>query len=86
MMFCSELGVRYPDPSNRICNLVKDYEDWSGPLPTDYIKNLNQIIYDDACVVPLEHFGPQWILSDNINSDLFPSTVETPLFELIELK
>lgn len=86
MMFCSNLGVRYPDPSNRICALVKAYEDWSGPLPTEYIKNLNQIIYDDACVIPLEHFGPQWILSDNVNTDSFPSTVETPLFEAIEIK
>jgi len=86
MMFCTKLGVCYPDPSGRICNLVEKFDSNPNFDFNDYIKEFNQTLYDDATVIPLRHFGSTWILSDLIDPQSFPATVETPLFESLRMK
>lgn len=86
MMFCTKLGVSFPDPSGRICNLVSKQDSEPEKITFDYVKEFNQALYDDASVIPLEHFGTTWILSDLIDRDSFPPTVDTPLFESLRFK
>lgn len=86
MMFCTKLGVSYPDPSGRICKLVYDYDANPHSIDSKYVKEFNQALYDDASVIPIEHYGTTWILSDKIDPMSFPATVETPLFERIRIK
>jgi len=86
MVFCSNLGVSYPDPSGRICNLVKKQDLLGGPITQEYIAEFNQILADDAVVIPLMHFGFSWYLSEKIDPATFPPTVFSPLFESIHFK
>lgn len=86
MMFCTKLGVCYPDPSGRICNLVSKQDTNPENISNEYIKEFNQALYDDASVIPLEHYGTTWILSNKIDGESFPPTVDTPLFESLRLK
>jgi len=86
MMFCTNLGVNFPDPSGRICKLVKKYDGIEGPLSEEYISTFNQILYDDACVIPLDHFGREFFISKNINPNSFPVTADHPLFDYLELE
>jgi len=86
MMFCSKLGVNFPDPSGRICNLVKKQDQRGGPITQEYISEFNQILAEDAVVIPLMHFGITWHLSEKIDPATFPPTVVSPLFESIHFK
>jgi hypothetical protein len=86
MMFCTKLGVCYPDPSGRICNLVTKYEENPNLSIEEYIKEFNQTLYDDASVIPVEHYSQIWIISDKIDPTSLPATVEIPMFESIRIK
>lgn len=86
MMFCTKLGVCFPDPSGRICDLVSKQDLDPENITPEYVNVFNQALYDDASVVPLEHFGTTWILSNRIDGASFPPTVDTPLFESLRLK
>lgn len=86
MIFCSNLGVSYPDPSGRICELTKQIENNLGPVTQEQISKFNQILYEDASVIPLAHYGTKWIVSPEIDPSSFASTVISPLFEHIKLK
>lgn len=86
MMFCTNLGVSYPDPSGRICDLVSKQDRIGGAITKEYIKEFNQILYDDASVIPLQNYNFVWYLSDEIDPTSFPPTAEHPLFEKIKLK
>lgn len=86
MMFCSTLGVSYPDPSGRLCNLISESEKQIEPISSEYIKSFNQILYEDASVIPLEHYGTVWILSRHMDEANFPATISMPLFETLRLK
>lgn len=86
MMFCTNLGVRYPDPSGKICSLVDEYDRLEKPIDETYIRRFNQALYDDACVIPLYHFGKKWIISSTIDEETFTPTIEIPRFEDIKIK
>lgn len=86
MVFCSKLGVSYPDPSGRICSLVKKQDKLGGSISQEYISEFNQILADDAVVIPLMHYGANWFLSEKIDPATFPPTVVSPLFESIYFK
>lgn len=86
MMFCTDLGVSYPDPSGRICSLVKKQEEIGGPISEEYIKEFNQILYEDSSVIPLQNLSFVWYISPEIDPMSFPPTAEHPLFEKLKLK
>jgi len=86
MMFCSNLGVGFPDPSGRICKLVDKYKDIVGPLPIEYTKEFNQILYEDACVIPLVHSGHAFLLSKNINLNSLSPLSDNLLVDYLELE
>lgn len=86
MMFCTNMGVTFPDPSHRICQLVKDNEKADLPITQKYIDDFNGIIRDDACVIPLFHKGDKWLATKDIDPTSIPSIVVHPRFESIRLK
>lgn len=81
MMFCSKLGISFPDPSGKICELVENYN--YGDDIAEYIRKFNQILFDDAVVIPIKHFGMKWFISERIDLASFPPTNVSPLFEKI---
>ena len=86
MMFCSNLGVCYPDPSGRICNIVSRQDEVGGPIPKEYIEEFNQSLYDDAAVIPLTHFGTHWFVSNDIDLTTLPPSTGIFHFEGIRQK
>lgn len=86
MMFCSNLGVCFPDPSGRICKLVAQQDQIGGPIPPDYIKEFNQAVYEDSVVIPLTHFGSHWLASPHIDLKTLPPSSGIFHFEGIRLK
>ncbi|WP_413289898.1 ABC transporter substrate-binding protein [Bdellovibrio sp. HCB337] len=86
MMFCSNLGVCYPDPSGRICKVVDAQDRNGGPIPQAYISEFNQALYDDASVIPLTHFGTHWLASSDIDLKTLPPNSGIFHFEGIRLK
>lgn len=86
MMFATKLGVCFPDPSGRITKLVEEGEANPLALTPDYYERFNQILYEDAIVIPFLHFGPRWLMSDSVDPESFSSTIVAPLFEDIRIK
>ena len=86
MMFCSDIGVGFPDPSGRVCALVRKFERSENKILENYTKELYEILDDDAVVVPLFHASPQWLYSKDIDlSNVTPLSL-VPRFDLIEIK
>lgn len=82
MMFCSRLGVSFPDPSGRICKLAGNLSDRSFETS----KSFEKFVAEDATVIPLFHSSFSWIASKDINMDRFSPTANLIRFDLIELE
>ena len=62
MMFCSKLGVSFPDINQSVCNLTTEFEE--GRLdPATYSQRFEEIVEREAVVVPLYHHGRLWLLT-----------------------
>lgn len=86
MMFCTKLGINYPDPSGRICELVSEGIASSKGIDESFIKQFNQIIYDDAVVIPIQHHSYKWFVTNDIDPKSLPPTTLYPQFELIRTR
>jgi hypothetical protein len=86
IMFCSNLGVRFPDPSNRICRLVQEYEKKGLEFDDDYIERFYETLFDDAVIVPFFNFGLTWYYSKNISLDGVSPISDFPRFELLKVR
>jgi hypothetical protein len=82
MMFCSRLGVSFPDPSGNICKLTENMNDRSN----DTAEKFEKVVYDDAAVNPLFHSAFSWIVSDDLGMDRFSPTANLIRFEAVQIK
>ncbi|MBF0365302.1 MAG: hypothetical protein HQK50_07000 [Oligoflexia bacterium] len=85
MIFCSDLGVSYPDPYNKLGSLTKLYEEGKIDL-ADFQQQFNRIYREDSAVLPVLHSGPIWFVSKEINLNNDNGRIYTPRFDLIEVK
>ena len=68
MMWCTKMGVSFFDVSKKICKLTKSYDQKDNlKIDATYISTLNQIIEDDATVLPIAVFGDYFYISDDID-------------------
>jgi hypothetical protein len=86
MMFCSNLGVSFPDPQGHICSIVKDYELYKIKSNVEYQKRMSEQLENDAIVVPLAHYGYSWLVERSISEKSFGKTVNVPRFDLMEIE
>ena len=88
MMFCSKLGVDFPDPSGRICKLVEEYQgrDLSPEETQKFGERFEEIVDDDACVIPFIHRGQNWLYSDDLDLSLISPNMSFPDLQLIKIK
>lgn len=90
MMWCSNMGISFPDFKGTMCNLVNDYSDRNiFEIDIDYQKRFNQIIEDDATVIPLFNRGQSYLVSESINLsniDQLQAVIYFNLLEVIEDK
>lgn len=84
MMFCTNLGISFPDPSKRLCALVAEYE--GRDADADFESRFNRILVEDAAVFPLFHARDRWLVSDHIDLETMPTSIIHPLFEKIRFK
>ena len=51
-----------------------------------FINNFNQILYEDAVIIPIQHLSSKWFVTNDIDPMSLPKTVIYPQFELIRTK
>jgi MarR-like DNA-binding transcriptional regulator SgrR of sgrS sRNA len=86
MMFCTKLGINFPDPSGKICDLVSKGISSSQEINQDFINEFNQILYDDSVVIPIQHHSDKWFVTNDIDPKSMPPTTLYPQFELIRTR
>jgi hypothetical protein len=85
MMFCSKMGVSFPDPSGRICDLVDSYSESGKTVDRDYIQSLDDAIASDGAVIPLFHSGYSWFVGRDISTESFNATTVVPRIDQIRV-
>lgn len=79
MMFCSNMGVSFPDPFGKISKLVKD----DGNNETfPYL--FEEAVDDDSVVIPVFHKGLTWYFSKDISTSNILPTMNVPRFDEIK--
>lgn len=86
MMFCTRLGICFPDPSSKISQLVEDYTKNDKDADKFFEETFNKIIIEDSAVFPLFHAKERWLISKDIDINSMPATIVHPLFEKIRVK
>lgn len=85
MLFCSDIGFQWPDPSGRICNLSLAIS--KGHLNINEGANLLQkYISEDAGLVPIFHRGGYYLFSPEIDHKSLGPMVTRIRFEEIRPK
>ena len=82
MMFCSRMGVSFPDPSARIAELTKSLTDRSPETAAKF----ETIVGEDAAVIPLFHTSFSWLVSSDVGVDKLSPTSDLIRFELVDLR
>lgn len=88
MMFCSALGVRFPDPSGRICSLTEKYlgRSLNAEEYAAYGNEFERILVEDAAVIPVFHRGESWLCSEDIDFGQSSPVAAASDFLSIQLK
>jgi ABC-type oligopeptide transport system substrate-binding subunit len=85
MIFCSDSNINFPDPSGRICSLVRKQSQQKTLTEQEFLGAFHQILKDDAAVMPLYHHQESWLVSKNIDPSGLTSSVIYPRFENLVL-
>jgi ABC-type oligopeptide transport system substrate-binding subunit len=83
LMFCTNLAIRFPDPSRKICSLIDHYDKNELAVDQAYIDKFYSILKEDACVIPLFHTGITWLYSKDICMDSVSAKSDYPRFDLL---
>ena len=66
MLFCSDVGPRWPDPSGRICELTKSVA--AGNITNiEAAQKFQDYLIEDAALIPAFHRGGYYLLSDDLD-------------------
>jgi hypothetical protein len=87
MMFCSKLGISFPDPSGLVCSAVKSMRAQGVTHPSAIqMEPIFQSLEADASVIPAYHSGATWLFSGHIDLTQVSNHLIVPRVELLELK
>jgi ABC-type oligopeptide transport system substrate-binding subunit len=85
MMFCGKVGVGLPDINNSICKLVEEVEINKTDNTVAEAK-LEQLISDEAQVIPYYYYGASWLVTEDIDIDNYSAITYYPRFDKLRLK
>lgn len=85
VVFCSEIGLRYPDQSGRVCKAVEDFEN-GKTNDQEFTEEFNQAAFDDVSVLPITHYGVMMYLSPEINRETMSPLISVVRFDQLELE
>lgn len=83
MLFCSDVGDRWPDPSGRICDLTKEY-DATELSETDASQKFQNYLIEDAALIPTFHRGGFYLFSDEVDINSLSPMITRIRFEEIK--
>lgn len=83
MMFCSSLGVDFPNPNSKICTLIDKYDQEKIAL-SDFSSSFEKIISDENIVIPMWHYGRKWLISNDISTKSISSVIDTVRFNFLD--
>lgn len=82
LMFGSDLGVSFPDPSGRAVNLARRYLKSNSNFQINTAGNeLSQIVAEDAAVIPIFHGRTSWYFSKDIDVERISGDLILPSFD-----
>lgn len=83
MLFCSDVGDQWPDPSGRICALTKEFN--STKLSEhDASQRFQDYLIEDAALIPTFHRGGYYLFSDQLDVKSLGPMVTRIRFEEIK--
>ncbi len=87
MMFCSQLGISFPDASGRICSEVRSLrrQNVTHPDSSD-MEPIFQSLEEEASVLPAYHSGAMWFFSRHIDLTQISNHLVVPRVELLEIR
>lgn len=85
MLFCSDLGLGYPDPSGRICKLAADFEEGNVELK-EAIERFNISLFEDAALYPAFTMSGFLGISKDIDDSSVGPIVTRIRFDELRLK
>lgn len=85
MMFCTKIGVNFPDPEGRICEMVESKIALQQPIDLNFIEEMNQAIFANASVIPITHHSEHWFVTNAISPRSLAPTTLYPQFDRIEV-
>lgn len=86
MMFCTKLGINFPDPSGKICSLVSSGIKSAKAIDQQFVDQFNTILNEEAIIIPIMHHSDKWLVSEQLDPSSLPATTLYPQFELIRLR
>jgi len=85
-MFCTKLGVSFPDPDGKICNLTQKYLNTENYDQQQFANEFQKVLDEDSWVIPISHEGVKRLVSDGIDPESVISFDTHPRFDLIRFK
>lgn len=86
MMFCTKLGVNFPDPTGKMCELVHKGINSASAVDQKFVDEFNKILHDEAVIIPILHHSDKWLVAEDLDPSTLPATTLYPQFELIRLR
>lgn len=83
MMFCSKLGISFPDPTGSICNVVKKYKALGVADINTYSHEIFDAVLKTNTLLPIKHTGFSWFFSNNIDPKNLSKTMNIPRLDKI---
>lgn len=84
VVFCSDLGPRFPDPSGEVCNSIVDFN--SDKISSEeFSRKFNFIVDRDAAIIPISHYGVRLYLTQSINRSSISPTLSIMRFDKLEI-
>jgi hypothetical protein len=84
ILFCSSVGINFPDPSGTICKLASDYES-DLISEEDLTKKVLASVEDESALLPVSHYGVKLLLSDSIQTDTLSPALSIMKFDQISI-
>lgn len=76
------MGINFPDPDNRVCNLIQAYENEKLSY-NEFSKSFFEAVDEEAAILPVSHYGIKFFISKSINQELISPLLAIVKFDQI---
>ncbi|MEK7691090.1 MAG: hypothetical protein AAB425_08730, partial [Bdellovibrionota bacterium] len=82
MMFCSKLGISFPDPNGSVCRLTDEFENDKNADTAAYQMRLQEVLDREAYVIPVFHASLTWLVTEDLDFTGISLTQTIPRMDL----